>query len=365
MSQSIVLGLGFGDEGKGLVTDWLCSKVFKPAVIRYSGGHQVGHCVRTETDKHIFSNFGSGTLRGVPTFWNAKTVDPVGFCKEYKVLSSFDPIIQIDPLCPVTTPYEKELNQINEITNNHGSIGVGFGTTIEREEKNYHLYFQDLFYPPLLQAKLDSIKKYYRTEKNIMVYPKVITQFLNSCQEMTKLVKTDLDVSDGYNHIYESSQGLMIDMDYGIFPNVTRSKLGTQELEVNEFTDYFLVTRAYQTRHGNGYCSDRSYTPSGFTVDETNFQNKYQGEFKTRILDLDLLKYVMTIDKGIRESNRKNLVITCLDHMKTYEFMYKGKIVVFENEYYFIQAIGNILPKVNYIYLSHGPTAEDIDLFIS
>ena len=70
MKNFVIIGLGFGDEGKGLITDYFCSKLKNPLVIRFSGGHQVGHTVIYNDIRHMFSNFGSGTLRNIPTYWS-------------------------------------------------------------------------------------------------------------------------------------------------------------------------------------------------------------------------------------------------------------------------------------------------------
>ena len=59
MKGSIVLGLNFGDEGKGLTTSFLCSKVENPIVVRFNGGHQAGHTVVIEGKRHVFSNMGA------------------------------------------------------------------------------------------------------------------------------------------------------------------------------------------------------------------------------------------------------------------------------------------------------------------
>lgn len=361
MSQSVVIGLGFGDEGKGLVTDWLCRQKESPVVVRYSGGHQVGHCVRTETEKHVFSNFGSGTLAGAPTIWNAKTIDPVGFCNEYEDIKEFNPKIIINPKCPVTTPWDKMANIFNNSKTNHSTIGVGFGTTIEREEKHYHLYFGDLFYPEIFKHKLDMITQYYTTNYNVIKYVE-LKEFLDACEKIITLVETH--TISGKNYIYESSQGLMLDMEYGFFPYVTRSRLGTQELNVTFNTEYYLVTRGYQTRHGNGPCEKSEYTPNN--IDETNHNNDFQGEFKTRVLDLDTLLYAIKIDDNIRESRKKNLVITCLDQMETYPYIYKGEVYEARTEEYFLKCIWHIIQKEsNFLnmYTSHGPTAKDITLY--
>jgi adenylosuccinate synthase len=83
VSSKAVLGAGFGDEGKGLVTDWLCRSCAKPLVIRFCGGQQAGHTVAANGLRHVFSNFGAGTLRGVPTYFSRFcTIDPVGMINE-------------------------------------------------------------------------------------------------------------------------------------------------------------------------------------------------------------------------------------------------------------------------------------------
>ena len=366
MSQSVVAGLGFGDEGKGLVTDWLCREKQNPIVVRYSGGHQVGHCVRTETEKHVFSNFGSGTIAGAPTIWNAKTVDPVGFCNEYEDIKQFNPIINIDPMCPVTTPYDKVINVRTNKENKHSTIGVGFGATIEREENHYHLYFGDLFYPEIRDRKIDLIIKYYH-KLGIVSKVEDLCEFLNSCKKIITLAGKQNAIKIhprcGLDYIYESSQGLMLDMEYGFFPYVTRSRLATQEIEVSNDTEYYLVTRGYQTRHGNGPCSHIEFTPNN--PDETNVFNEHQGEFKQRVLDLDTLLYAINIDRNIWSSYRKNLVVTCLDQMETYSYIDKGEQYHFETEKGFLDSMWDIIKDETFVnmYVSHGPTAKDISLY--
>lgn len=137
----IVVGLGFGDEGKGLTTSFLCSQTKNPLVVRFNGGHQAGHTVVYKDQRHVFSNFGSGTLQGVPTYWSEFcTFYPVTFLKEFELLSSVvDPVIFINPLCPVTTPFDVEDNRVYEETHQHGSVGVGFGATLQRQQDHYKL----------------------------------------------------------------------------------------------------------------------------------------------------------------------------------------------------------------------------------
>jgi adenylosuccinate synthase len=359
--KKIVIGLGFGDEGKGLVVDWLASLKPSQSVVRYSGGHQVGHCVRHKEGKHIFSNFGSGTIQGLPTIWNAKTCDPVGFVKEYKDIEKYFPEIWINPKCAITTPFDKAKNVDSERDKKerHGSIGVGFGSTIQREEDNYHLYFGDIKYPEVLQAKLKGIEGYYNNQ-NVYISDQEVADFFDNCYRMAELVS---DIKPLWpDEIWESSQGLMLDMDYGIFPNVTRSRVGTQEIDVIPDDEIYLVTRAYQTRHGNGYCSRHRFWPN--TKNETNVYNEFQGDFKTRVLDIDLINYAVSIDDGIKSHKNNNLVITCLDHMAEYPITKDGSISYLKNEKEFIDFIvGNITISIKKIFVSHGPTAENIKIY--
>jgi len=184
-----VIDLGFGDSGKGTFTAYLCSKAKNPIVVRYSGGHQAGHTVVNEDGgRHIFSSFGSGTLQGVPTYWSDKcTFHPTSFLNELEVLKSkgINPKIYVDANCPVTTPCDIHYNQRNDIIVRHGSCGVGFGATLEREEKYHSLLVRDLEYSNILKYKLDSIRSYYNYYGHDDY---ILTDFLEDCEEVLKYI---------------------------------------------------------------------------------------------------------------------------------------------------------------------------------
>lgn len=113
----IVLGLGYGDEGKGITTDYLCSKFDHSLIIRFNGGQQAGHCVVLPNGKsHVFSNLGSGSLRGIPTFWsNFCTFSPELFVAEVDIVK-LNTNFYIDWECPITTHYDILFNQTFELT---------------------------------------------------------------------------------------------------------------------------------------------------------------------------------------------------------------------------------------------------------
>lgn len=365
----VVLGLGFGDEGKGLVVDYLCSKSSKPLVVRFSGGHQVGHTVVRNGIRHVFSNFGSGTLSGSSTFWSGYcTVDPVGLINELQVLNSkgVQPVLYISESCPITTPYDIYYNRLNAVKN---SCGVGFGSTLEREESHYSLKFIDLFYPDILRAKVDAIASYYEYS----VSNEQILNFLGCCDNLVhcknifkggECPKIDYSTQDC---IYEGSQGLLLDQNYGIFPNVTRSNTGCSNIsELLDDNDYelFLVTRAYQTRHGNGFMTNENI-PHNILENplETNKENEYQGKFRRTLLDVSLLEYAINKDNYIRDHDKRMLVITCLDHIvNEYRFTYKGEIVYCSDENDFVSRIFRIL-NINKGLISRTDESKNILMY--
>lgn len=365
MAHKTVIGLGFGDEGKGLFTDYLCSQSTNPLVIRFSGGQQAGHTVISKGIRHVFSNFGAGTLKGAPSYFSKFcTIDPVGIVNELSALldKGFEPLLFIDANCPVTTPYDVSYNQNN---NKHGSCGVGVGDTINREESYYSLTFGDLFYPWVLETKLKLIKDFYSGHHDAP-----LTNFLECCDIITHstyIKKTNGLPSNNYSYIFEGSQGLLLDKNYGFFPHVTRSNTGTKNvlsLLGHETLSLYLITRAYQTRHGDGPLSNETI-PHNISKNplETNITNTYQGPLRVALLDVSLLEYAINKDDYLRTASNKSLVITCLDHIKNeYRFTYQNAIVCCSNEAEFVSKIASIL-NIHTVYISASDDSKDIRAF--
>jgi len=360
MMHQAVIGIGFGDEGKGRVVDFLCSTLDIDLVIRYSGGHQAGHHVMlNDRLGHVFTNFGCGTMRGVPTYWSKYcTVDPVGILNELNLLRSkgVDPVLYIDKRCPITTPYDKAANLIINRRSNHGSCGVGFGQTVQREEDRYSLLFGDLLIPSIFEVKLNLVSKYYN---HIKIEQDDHDEFLNASYEISKISTIfptmGVPIAPG-QLLFEGSQGLLLDQDIGFFPHVSRTNCGSKNiLDMGVHPHIYLVTRAYQTRHGNGPISNQC-VPHDIEVNpyEQNITN-YQGEFRRTILDLDLLKYAISRDEYISSTDYKSLVITCLDLVKnSYQLTIDCVIKHFGNEFDFVEAIRNEL-SIDKVYLSRTP----------
>jgi len=355
-----VVGLCFGDEGKGSMTSYLCSQSNNPLIIRFNGGHQAGHTVLYEGLRHTFSSFGSGTMQNVPTYWSKHcTFFPTAVYNEYKALQKMtiggktvSPILYVDPLCPVTTPFDCIANQLFDNKNGHGSVGVGFGTTIKRQESYYKLYFQDLFNKTVLEGKLNNIRHYYEHIEKIEMPHYINDSLLAWLKCIDELIKDGVISKDkmgikniikdfeyhSFDHIiFEGAQGVLLDMDFGFFPNVTRSNTTNKNVFglMNNFNyylpswqtedsklDVYYMTRIYQTRHGNGYMTNQKYGEIKLinNENEINLDSSFQGIFKKSILDLDLLNYALQCDSNFTETvHSKTVVITCLDQIEDKE----------------------------------------------
>jgi len=327
MKIDIVIGLGYGDEGKGRVVDHLSTS--DSTVIRFNGGHQAGHTVHGEKHKHVFSSIGSGALKEADTYISRFcTFYPPGFMNELHALQTagYDPAVYVDSEAMVTIPYDIEFNKMTEGNMGkraHGSVGVGFGKTLERNEKHFKIFVRDLKYPNILREKLRIAEELYYPL--LKVTDEEMEDFMSACAAcVSNIYITDerkFFAGRTGHLIFEGAQGVMLDMDYGFFPHVTRSHT-TSRNAVELISKYYpvedvsmhYVTRAYTTRHGNG---PFNYTPITLKNNEleTNVPNEWQGSLRVGELSLPDLQYAVDCDRrhssGI--STCDNLYMTCLD----------------------------------------------------
>lgn len=371
MKTQIVIGLGFGDEGKGVTTDMLAEglysfpKGYKPTlspalVVRFSGGHQAGHTVWKKRDgklpyTHVFAQIGSGALSGADTFYSRYcTFYPLAFAREYDSImgfaNDFKPKVIIDKLAPVTTPFDVAYNRVTEIINRHGSCGVGFAATVERHQ-TCKFYAQDLSMDGIFGARMNTVEEYYRTlcarkdiewhlmEEHLDEFR--FDEFYSAVDKINNYENVSFDdegVVMFYERvIFEGSQGVMLDMDWGFFPNVTRSNTTSKNaMEIIKrnglpMPEVFYVTRAYSTRHGNGPMTNNQAVPFvREIVEETNKTNDWQGNLRTGLLDMELLRYAIQCDNNFTATCPKTLVMTCLDQVLSIKMVNRSLMTVEE-----------------------------------
>ena len=362
--SSAVVGLGFGDEGKGVVVDYLCSRKPESTVLRFSGGHQAAHTVTLEDTSHVFSNFGSGTLRGCPTYWSEFcTVEPRGLWKELEVLKSkgVTPKIHIHGNCRVTTPYDIVANWLSK-ERNHGTCGVGIWKTIERARRGVTITASDVFENFQAGNRLKEVKDYYGGLHHEDLQPMLEEFYYSVLQILGSSVQLFTDYPRE-NLVFEGSQGLLLDEDLGFSPHTTPSKTNLDNLFTLGYipSSVYLVTRAYQTRHGAGPMTNQDLPVDVQRYEEATQYNPFQGSLRKTVLDLNLLANV--VSKGMDYPDvTRHLVVTCLDQVERYKLTYNGNVMTFVDPTRFASFIGEVLKVDGSIYGNFSPRSSTVRL---
>ncbi|NMH88971.1 adenylosuccinate synthetase [Flavivirga algicola] len=320
----IVIGLGFGDEGKGITTDFLCDQNPESIVVRFSGGHQAAHTVLFDNKKHVHASFCSGALRGLPSYFSEHCIiHPSFLYNEKKELEekNGNTELYIHPLAKVATPFDVWYNRKNVKNLEHGSCGKGIGATMKRNEGPYKLYAIDLLAPQsLLIERLKGIANYYGIYGNDELQNEV-DYFLKCINNLKWKIKDYSFLKKYDTYIFEGSQGVLLDMNHGIFPNVTYANTTSKnaieickKLQIEgKNIETFYVSRCYVTRHGNGWMFNEEEIELRNNEEETCVYNEYQKGLRLGKLNLDLLLHAKKIDQIYNISKKNNIVITCLD----------------------------------------------------
>jgi adenylosuccinate synthase len=326
-----VIGLAYGDEAKGTVTARICATEEIAAVIRFSGGCQAAHNVVTDDGRHhTFAQFGSGTFSDVPTFLSRyMMVEPFALLREADHLEAIgvsDPLrlVSIDPRALMTTPYHGELNRWLEESRGqgrHGTTARGIGTTAEyaAERPESAPQVLDLMMLSSLSEKLSALREWVLGRG----VPAEFLPEVDTLVERYREIREQINIV-GFDYIeellqdrcvFEGSQGVLLDEDYGFFPYVTRShttddnvwklikEAGAEDPEI------IGVTRAYTTRHGFGPFP--SENPSLNFPEEHNKYEYWMGSWRSGHLDIVALRYAIDVCKKI-----DGIYVTHLDTVK-------------------------------------------------
>jgi adenylosuccinate synthase len=304
MKARAVIGANWGDEGKGLMTDYLCSKG-AGVVVRFNGGAQAGHTVCTPDGKrHVFGHLGSGTFLGVPTFLSQYfVVNPIIFAREmseYLATGGTVPQVYAHPDCLVTTFADMIINQRLEKKrgkDRHGSVGLGVGETVERSLiPSLKITMSDLWNRSAsVETKIAEIcDKYarFRTGEPI-TDKKMIEAFIKGCWKAAEAI-SPAGIGQCKDPVFEGAQGLLLDQNNkAMFPHVTRSNTGManvfalcKQAGITDM-DIVYVSRTYLTKHGAGPLPGED--PKMSFPDDTNTEHPWQGKLRFAPLDAEAL----------------------------------------------------------------------------
>lgn len=384
MNIEAVIGANYGDEGKGLFTEYLCRNRPSPIVVLSNGGCQRGHTVYNSMIdvRHVFHHFGSGTLLGVPTVLSKTFVlNPIEYVEEYQNLSlnSICPIVFRVPGCILQLPGDMFTNQMLEKARGnrkHGSCGWGIWETKVRNSQHFKLTFEDfaaMDYEAKRQCILEEIEwqlcsrlDEFKDKIDNSILENITSDgfckhFISDFEEMERsmiLLETDsiLDVDwdkqelDVKTLIVENGQGLLLDKDYAPKDNdglttvhATPSKCGLDgalEAVGRKLTDGEIianyVTRTYFTRHGAGPFPEE--TANLLYEDKTNMPNDYQdtmrfGIMTDRFAEELIMRTGCDAFSGLAVADSINIVVThCNEAMLPAALKHMCKFFSYEDD---------------------------------
>ena len=321
-----IIGLQWGDEGKGKIVDYLSENF--DLVVRYQGGNNAGHTVIVDDLTYKLNLIPSGAIRGKVCFLGQGVVlDPDHFVEELRLFKEKipDPIIYLSSNISLILDYHKKLDKINEsILVGNSKIGTtakGIGPAYQDKVGRKSIKLADLSDNKILDSKLNNIKSFYdpiliafgENPIDLNEYKKSLSEKLESLKDLivdNNFINKNFDTK---KILFEGAQGSLLDLDYGAYPYVTSSNTISPFIPIgsaiNKSYDTLGIFKAYATRVGNGPFPSELFNEIGDYMAEKGFEFGTVTKRKRRCgwLDLVALKYSCLLN------NTKELCITKVD----------------------------------------------------
>jgi adenylosuccinate synthase len=348
----LLLGLQWGDEGKGKIVDVLTSNY--DIIARFQGGPNAGHTLEFDGIKHVLRTIPSGIFHAnsINVIGNGVVIDPVVFKSEVDGLAKFnlnlkDKLI-ISRKAHLILPTHRLLDAASETAKGKAKIGStlkGIGPTYMDKTGRNGIRVGDI--------ELADFKERYRTladkhEAMIKFYDVAIQynlaelekEFFDAIEDLKKLTFID---SEEYLHqaqkagksiLCEGAQGSLLDVDFGTYPFVTSSNttaagactgLGIAPNKINEVYGIF---KAYTTRVGSGPFPTEDFGDAGETMAKigNEFGSVTGRKRRCGWLDLVALKYAVRVNGVTQLMMMKGDVLSGFETLKVCTaYTYKGE----------------------------------------
>jgi adenylosuccinate synthase len=355
MTVDLLLGLQWGDEGKGKIVDVLTSKY--DIIARFQGGPNAGHTLEFDGIKHVLRTIPSGIFHqnSVNIIGNGVVIDPVVFIKEIEGLEKFQDInlhsrLFISRKAHLILPTHRLLDAASEASKGKAKIGStlkGIGPTYMDKTGRNGIRVGDL--------ELADFKERYRAladkhEAMIAFYDvdlqydlkELEDEFFASIEELKKLKFIDSEeylnnaIKEGKSILCEGAQGSLLDVDFGTYPFVTSSNTTAAGactglgIAPNRVKQVFGIFKAYTTRVGSGPFPTELFDEVGATMARVGneFGSVTGRARRCGWLDLVALKYAVQVNGVTELYMMKGDVLSGFETLKICTaYKYKGEVI--------------------------------------
>ena len=354
MAVDLLLGLQWGDEGKGKIVDVLTSKY--DIIARFQGGPNAGHTLVFNGRKHVLHTIPSGIFHesAINLVGNGVVIDPVIFKKELEKLDeqnvNHNKKLLISRKAHIILPTHRLLDAASEASKGKAKIGStlkGIGPTYMDKTGRNGLRVGDL--------ELDTWKEKYRAladkhEAMIAFYnvdiqynlAELETEFFSALKTLKSLQFIDSEEyifqaqKSGKSILAEGAQGSLLDIDFGTYPYVTSSNTTAAGactglgVAPNKIGDVFGIFKAYTTRVGSGPFPTELFDSDGETMSRVGneFGATTGRPRRCGWLDLVALKYACQVNGVTKLMMMKADVLSGFNSLKVCTaYNYKGKVI--------------------------------------
>ena len=354
MTVDLLLGLQWGDEGKGKIVDVLTSKY--DIIARFQGGPNAGHTLEFDGIKHVLRTIPSGIFHAnnINIIGNGVVIDPVVFKSEIDGLAKFNLDIKskliISRKAHLILPTHRLLDAASEASKGKAKIGStlkGIGPTYMDKTGRNGIRVGDI--------ELADFKERYRAladkhEAMIAFYnvdiqynlPELEKEFFDSIEDLKKLTFIDSEEylaqaqKAGKSILCEGAQGSLLDVDFGTYPFVTSSNTTAAGactglgIAPNKIKEVFGIFKAYTTRVGSGPFPTEDFGTDGDVMAKAGNEFGSVTGRKRRCgwLDLVALKYAIQINGVTQLMMMKGDVLSGFETLKVCTaYNYKGEII--------------------------------------
>lgn len=287
MKADVIVGIQWGDEGKGKIVDMLAQKY--DMVCRSQGGHNAGHTIWVDGVKYVLQLIPSGILnpKAINIIGNGVVVSPLNILKEMSQFGSLVGRLYISDKAHLNLPFHALIDQAKERLKGEkaiGTTGKGIGPTYSEKVSRNGFRAGDLLNPSKL---CDDILEYFEQNRAIFdvldIKTPTKTELLNELEDYSSKLAPYITnttnmvwkaLENNKKVLLEGAQGTLLDIDHGTYPYVTSSStvsggactgLGLNPKDIGEITG---IVKAYCTRVGNGPFPTEDFTDYGKTMGE-------------------------------------------------------------------------------------------------